>query len=188
MADWSLIEMTLGSWVTSITGLPVEWQDRPQNPNFNNAGFCLLSITSIKGVGMDSIVTSYDDEADAGEEMITTQDGARTFVFGVQIRTYDQRVDHDAKHYSSLLRDSAFLPVKTDAVLAAADIAIARVVGDTYIGTTQDQRAMSVHQLDFLLNAISSVSDTPTGYISEVKDAELQIPEGTTVATLDFEV
>ncbi len=133
----------------------------------------------------------YTDPApapDVGTSVQYTQQGARTFVFGIQVRSMEQRVDRDAKHYASLIRDRVALPTLTGAALDAADIAFATIVGDAYVPTVKDDRKMSVHQLDLKINAFAVADDTPTTWIETIEDADLELPEGTVVDTVDFTV
>ena len=139
-------------------------------------------------MGVDTVWTEYDVTAAAGAEMRTYQEGDRTFVLGVQVRTWLQSVDVDAKHYTSELRDQVCLPVLTGAALDVADIAFARIVGDTYVGTIRDGREMSVHQFDLLMNASAVREDTATGWIETATDVDIEIPAGSVVLTEDIEI
>lgn len=169
MADWSLIETTLETWVGNITGLPTYWRKRPAAPTFSNSGYALLSISARKTLGIDEVYTEYDSGEAAGEEYRSWQRGHRTFTFAIQIRTHDQTVDTDAKNYTALLHDSLRLPVNTIEVLSAAGISIARVIADTDIDELIADREMSIAQIDILMNAISEVEDTPVGYVATLK-------------------
>jgi len=179
MADWSLIESTLEAWVLDVTGLPTYWRGRPRAPSFLNAGYALLDITGRRTVGVDDVVVEYDATQSAGQEIRGYQSGQRVFTFSVQIRTQRQSVDNDAKNYTSLIHDSLRLPIKTVAPLAAASIAVASVLSDTDISQTLDGRDLSIAQIDIRMNAGSQTEDTPTGYIARVKNAAIEIPEGT---------
>lgn len=189
MADWALIEMTLETWARAITGLDVVWRGRPRAPSFSDAGYVVLSLDSVATVGNDQLTTNYITGAPAGQEIVTVQEGARTFTFGMQIRTYMQSVGHDARHYACLIRDRVCLPIVTGEALDAAGIAFARILGDTaLVNDEHDGRMMSVHQMDLRMNAVAVTSDTPIGYIDTADEAEAQIPPGNTVAIVDLEV
>ena len=189
MANWSTIETTLATWVRNLTGLHVAWKGRPRSPSFSNTGWCELSISGEKTVGNDNIIIEEDTGTpDPGEELLVSQDGARSFVFGVQIRTFRQDVGHDARHFASLIRDRVCMPVTTGEVLAAADVAFAKIVGDIPVDFELDGRPMSIHQLDLLMLTTSLVFDAPMGYISEVHEASVEVPLGTVVQTIDIPV
>jgi len=188
VADWSLVETTIQTWVETLTGLDVVWKGRPRQPVFGDQGYIELSVGPERTVGQDDLIIAYNAAAPAGEEMEVTQEGARTFTLGIQIRTFDQSVDSNARHYASLIRKYCCMPRKTGEVLDPAGVAFARILSDTPVGTIHEGREMSVHQLDLLMNATDEASDTPIGYITTVKDADLETPEGTVVATMDFDV
>lgn len=168
------------------------WRGRPRAEGFPAAGaqaYCLLSIDGIQTVGNDQLRTVYTPTVpDVGTSVQVSQQGARTFVLGIQIRTMEQRVDADAKHYASLIRDRVDLPTLTAAALDVADIAFAAIVGDVPVVTIKDARHMSVHQLDLKMNAIAVADDTPTTWIEEMPAADLELPEGTVRSTNDYVV
>jgi len=137
---------------------------------------------------VDEVAVEYDDTQPAGQEIRGYQQGQRTFTFAVQIRTQRQSVDVDAKHYTSLIHDSLRLPQRTVAPLAAADIAIASVIADVDLDDTLDGRDLSIAQIDIRMNAKARTEDTPVGYISRIKDAELEVPEGTSRGTFSFDL
>ncbi len=192
MADWSAIETALEAWVTALTGLRTHWRGRPRAKGFPASGaqaYCLLSIDGIQTVGNDQLNTVYTPAVpDVGTSVQVSQKGARTFVFGIQIRSSEQRVDQDAKHYASLIRDRVDLPTLTAQALDVADIAFATIIGDAPVATVHDKREMSVHQLDLKMNAIAVADDTPATWIETVKDADLEAPEGTVRSTNTYTV
>lgn len=186
MADWSLIETTVAAWLTSITGLPTRWTGRPVKPTFSSNGYLVLSKSAVKTVGSPTLTEAWDDEED---EVTYTSEASVSFTLGVKIVTQRASVDHDAQHFASLIMDRLFLRMTTGEVLDAADIAVARVLGDTPIGDQMiDGREMSVHQLDLRLNATASVSDTPVETIRTIVDAEADVPSGTTVWSGDITI
>lgn len=178
MADWSVIESTLETWVQGITGLPTSWLHHPQAPTYSNTGYAILSISAIRTRGVDSVYTEYDSGEAAGEEIRSWQHGQRTFSFGAQFRISRQSVDYDAKHYTSLLHDSLRLPVATVQPLYEADISIAQVLATTDISELVDRRDMSVAQIDIRMNAQSVTEDTPTGYIETLRGAIMKDGDG----------
>lgn len=197
MPDWSVIETQLSTWVNNVTGLPVYWQDRPSTDAvtgntgvpFNDNGRCMLSISAPVTVGRDMLAHTYDSTQPARSQMRVYQEGARTFTFSVQVRTYRQTVDLDAKHYTSLLRDRVDLPTTSTALFDVADIAYARILGEADTETVNAAgRKMSVAQIDFRFNATSTVEDTAIDWIETITDADLEIPEGTVVDTSDYTV
>jgi hypothetical protein len=97
-------------------------------------------------------------------------------------------VDHDAKHYTSMLRDRIRLPQTSHAVFAAADIAFNTILSEVQLPDTQDGRTKSVAQIDIAFNADSVVEDTGQQWIETVDDADLEIPSGTVVWTGDIPV
>lgn len=186
MADWSAIRSAIETWVASITGLPVYWRRRPRGWVSEEGGYVLLDTMSHVTRGTDQVVLEYDAAAATGSEYTHYQLGQRTFVLEIQVRTWRTSDDVDSLHYTSLVRDSLRLP-STAAAFAAVDVAIARAASEIRIDDTQDDRQMSVSQLDILINAISSRADTPTGYIETV-EGDLEVPEGSSAWTGDFEV
>ncbi len=183
--DQSLIETTLEAWVRGITGLPARWAGRPVKPSMSSAGYLVLSIDSIVVRGLPTLTERWDSVAD---KVIYTQEQSLTFTFGVQVRAQRQGVDHNARHFSSLIRDRLFLRQTTGEALDAAGIAVARILGDTPVSTEIDGRTMSVHQLDIRMNATSSVDDLPVETIRSLVDVEAEIPTGNTVWTGDIPV
>lgn len=172
MADWSVIRSALEGWVEERTGLPAYWAKRPRGWPSQDGGYAILSISARQTVGNDMINSTYNSGADAGEEIEVAQEGSRTFVFGVQIRTFRQSDDVDALHYTSILRDSTSLPTLSTALFEAAGIDFASIVGEADIDSRLDGREVSVAQLDMLFNTTASVSDTATGYINTINDLE----------------
>jgi hypothetical protein len=114
------------------------------------------------------------------------QSGQRSFTFIVQVRSDRASVDHDAKHYTSLLRDSIRLPIRSTAVFQGVDIAISSILNEISLPDMQDGRQKSVAQIDLAFNASAIVEDTSTTYIETIEDADLEIPEGTTVWSGDI--
>lgn len=178
MADWSLIETTLETWVENITGLPTYWRSRPSAPTYSDSGYVLLSISAIVTQGFDEVYTEYDDGAAAGSEVRSWQRGHRTFTLAAQVRAHRQAVDNDAKHYTSLLRDSIRMPVKTVDLLYEADIAVAKILAETVIDEDVTGREMSVAQLDIRINAKSVTEDTSVGYIATITGAVAEDENG----------
>jgi len=188
MADWSLIETTLETWVQDITGLPTAWRERPVAPTYASAGYAYLSISSIRTRGVDEIHTEYDSGEAAGEEIRSWQRGQRTFTFGIQFRISRQSVDYDAKHYTSLIHNSLRLPVATVQPLYAADISIATVLSTTDISEMVDRRDLSVAQIDLRMNAQSVTEDTPTGYIETITGAIMEDGDANEIWSGDIEI
>jgi len=187
VADWSTIETQLETWVGNTTGLDTHWAKRPRAMGFSDAGWCRLSIDARTTVGNDAIKFEYDVTAPAGARMRTYQRGARVFTFSVQVRTWLETVDVDAKNYTSLLRDRTGFPSAKE-LFDVAEIAFATILGEPTFDTTQDGREMSVAQLDMRFNAASNVEDTATTWIETVTDADMETPEGTVVWTGDLDV
>jgi len=188
VADWSVIEPALSGWVTARTGLPAHYGKRPRAHQFSDDGWVRLYILGRSTVGNDMIRREYDATQPASQEIRTYQDGARQFTLQCQVRCQRAGVDHDAKHYTSLLRDSVDLPNDSTAVFAAADIAFAAVASEVELDELQDGRARSIAQIDLRFNAISKTEGTGDAYITTIKDADLELPEGTVRSTNDYTV
>lgn len=186
MADWSVIETTLETWVGNITGLPTYWRTRPAAPTYADTGYVLLSISGIRTLGLDEVYSEYDSGADAGEEYESWQRGQRVFTLEAQVRCQRTTVDYDAKNYTSLLRDSLRLPVKTIEVINAADIAIDQVLTEVDITELVNSRDMSVAQIDIRFNTKSVTADTPVGYIATITGAAAKDEDGNTLWTGDL--
>jgi len=188
MADWSVIRSTLATWVGDITGLPVHWRRRPNSFSFSSA-HVVLDIIGRRSKGLrDDLSYVYDDTEPAGERIVYSSTGHRVFTLSVQVRSQRTADDLDALHYTSLIRDSIRLPQRSHDVFAAADIAFNTVLSETEIADTIDGRDESIAVIDISFNATASAVDTGATFIEKAKNAELQIPEGTTVWTGDLDV
>jgi hypothetical protein len=188
VADWSLVETQLETWVNNITGLDTHWEKRPRAMSFTDLGWCQLSLPTVNTVGNDILRREYDSTYPAAGQIRTYQDGARNFTFSVQVRTWRQNVDLQARHYTDLLRGRVDLPEISTALFTAADIAYARILGKTDFDIVQDGREMSVSQIDFRFNGKSVVEDTTSTWIETIEDASFEAPEGTVRSVNDYEV
>ena len=187
MADWSTIRTTLGTWINTITGLPVYWARRPRSMRFSDTGYVILDITTRRTLGLrDDLQYEYDDTKPNGEQIRYYQSGQRVFTLTVQVRTDRNSDDLDALHYTSLIRDSLRLPIKTTTVLDAADIAVNAILQEIELSELQDGREKSVAQIDISFNATAITEDTSTTYVESLDDADLEIPEGSVVWTGDI--
>jgi len=177
VADWSDIRDTLGTWVTDVTGLPVYWRGRPRSMRFDSAGYALLEITGRRSLGIrDDLQREV-----SGDDLLYYQSGQRVFTLAVQIRTDRASDDGDALHYTSLIRDSLRLPIRSTYTFAAHDLAVNAVLAETEIPDMQDGREKSVAQIDIAFNATAITEDTSTTYIESLDDTSLEIPEGSEV-------
>jgi hypothetical protein len=171
MADWSLIRTTLGTWVTTVTGLTTYWRRRPRPAHFGDA-YALLDIVGRRTVGNDEVIQEYDATAAAGSQIRRYQVGQRQFTLPIQIRTSRQADDNDALEYTSLIRDQVYLPETSDDEFRAADIAIARILSEVEIDARLDNRDLSVAQIDLLMNAANLTEGIATGWIETLDDFE----------------
>ena len=193
MADFAAMRTALAAWVTALTGLPTHWLDYPNDQRYSEAGICELSISGDLTVGRDEVNDEYDStEPDPTVSVRTYQEGARTFVFGIKIKTWIAKANADAEFYAREIRDQLALPKKSGALLSAAGLSVARILADVPLGTStaaQDGRPVSVHQLDIMMNTTSRREDTPAStWIETVDDVDLQVPSGTSRTTFDIDV
>jgi hypothetical protein len=194
--DWSTVETQLAAWVANVTGMPCYWSKRPTvnavtgvtGLPHGDAGRCILTISGRNTVGNDMIVFEYDSTQPATAQMRTYQRGQRNFTLSVQVRTYRQTVDLDAKEFTDRLRDRTGVP-SSAAFFDAADIAFAKVLGETDDLTVVDRgREMSVAQIDLRFNGSAEFEDTATTWIEHITNADCEIPEGTLVSRNTYDV
>lgn len=180
--DLATIEPALCALAATLSGLApaacvFENAPRPVAP-----AVVLLSWVSRSGVGLDGTAWSFEDAADALDEMTPATHGAREGVLQVAAEVYaDQRAGHNASAIVERMR-TRFSWERVAETLRAVDLAVATVGPATMADYVADGRMVSRSLFEVRLNAIASEADTDgrTSYIATVElDATVRLADGT---------
>jgi len=127
--------------------------------------YAILRLSGYASRGRDEIVYDYDIARPLGAELVPHQVGLRDVVWGIQCWSHDATDTLDALSMVMAIRDRMHLDEHRDA-LQVVDIGIADVASMTDLGEQkQDQRLMSVAQIDVRLNAKTDEAGTALGYV-----------------------
>ena len=177
--------------VTSITGITAGslfWRDRPRG--WTDATYAVMTLGPVTRLGRDAVRMEYDAARDHGtpsafDELEPHQTGHRILTWGVQIWSHAATDTEDAISIAESIDDSMSLPEIT-AALKAADLAYGETLLLQHFDATQDDREMSVAQLDIRINATADKAGTRLGYAETWGlEGELDLPDGTTAEIVD---
>lgn len=175
------IRPALAAIVASTTGIPaasVFWGTRPRG--WTGPIYAVLRLESVVAVGRDSVRYDYDVARPLGAEIVPTADGIRSATWIVQVWSHSALDASDALQAVLALRDRLHMDTVRDA-LQAVHVGIGAVLGSRNLDVTQDGREMSVAQIDIGINATSTATDTPIGYVEQWGvEGEATLADGTT--------
>lgn len=175
------IRTALSAVVASATGIPtasIYWRERPRG--WTGSIYAVLRLESVVAVGRDAVRYDYDVTRPLGAELVPTADGIRSATWIVQVWSHSSLDADDALQAVLALRDALHFDTVRDA-LQAVDVGIGDVLGSRNLDTTQDGREMSVAQVDIGINATSTATDTPIGYVEQWGvEGEATLADGTT--------
>ena len=155
----------LSALVTAATGIPasaVFWRRRPMG--WAPEQHAILRLTSYASHGRDEVYYDYSALRPLGAELVPHEVGLRKLTWQIQLWSHDTGDTLDALSLAMAVRDRLHLDEHRDA-LAAAGLGVADVLAMTDLDVDQDDREMSVAQLDVALNAETDVAGTALGYV-----------------------
>jgi len=177
----AVVRAALEGIITAATGIPAEsiyWSARPRG--WIDPPYVVARLRSYADQGWDAIDFQYDNTRPLGEELEPHAKGLRSVTWEVQLWSSSATDAGDALALATALRDRLSLPAYT-AALKAAEIAYAGTAALVELDRLQDDRELSVAQLDVYLNATSDVAGARLGYVETWGiEAEAELDDGST--------
>lgn len=161
------IRTAIAAWVATATGIPaasVFWNGRPRG--WTGPQYAVLRLSSTQEWGSDEVWWNYSIARPLGAELVPHQRGLRTLVCQVQIWSHNSTDALDALALCESVRDRIRLPATTD-ILSAAGLGFLRTEMLRDLSEIQDDREMSVAQIDVRLSATADTAGAAIGYVQQ---------------------
>lgn len=167
--DLGDLRTVIATWVGTVTGLVVAWEERPQTFGVTRM---LLHLRGFRGVGLDEVTEDYDATTPLGSAWgsivggyTPEQTGQRVATLELRAQTQSQADGADALYYVQQLRDRLALPDLSDA-LESVGAAVGNILMEPReLSRSLDQRRVSSAQMDLEINAATAAAGTPYGTI-----------------------
>jgi hypothetical protein len=182
--DFKGVEDALRQWVLDASALPESQVIfSHQNGNDPVAPYITVQLDDEIGVGLDSVRTIYDEDADEGEEIELRSEGLRELVVTVQAYSDDTTGASSARALLSKVRAALGLPTVRSklatAELACFDAGNVRNLSALY---EADFEGRAVLEARFY---VPQTASEKTGYISQVEITN-EIPDPDQTFTVDL--
>jgi hypothetical protein len=184
--DMVAIRAALGTWFSAVTGLRAQDREGKQdwggtfNPSYSGAPVSAegkLHVAVIGTLGVDRRRFEYDDQEPQGSEIIPHVEGQRMLLWEVQIESLSQEAGEDAPFYLNRVRDLLHAPSAITA-FSGVQLGVREISDNVDLTLLQNNRRVSLAQMDVMFNACTDVTDAAFGYVnrfdvtSDWKDSE----------------
>jgi hypothetical protein len=168
---------TLIATYCQVAAAHVYWRGRPRG--WTGKEYAVLNTASIRSSGRDEVVWVHDPLAAPGSELTPHAVGQRATIWTVQIWSHSAANALAAVDRLTVLRDALELPVVVDA-LRAVGLGVDSAAPIHDISDLQDDRELSVAQLDIRLWSTSDKAGSAIGYAEHWGITGTATPPGAT--------